>query len=216
MDSKARQWVRTIARDLVFNSLNQITLMDSTRPSLLVRVRNRNDAEAWQEFFDLYSPLLYAYARDRGLDHEDAEDVRASCYETIVKKISEFNYEQQNTGFRAWLRTMVNRRVIDLFRKRKMPIAESSDIGKIEANEATLDELWEKNWRLHHLRFCVSKVGKRVRPDTFEAFRLLTEEGMSVSDVCERMQMNTDQVYKIKSRMLELIRNEMRNFDLDT
>ncbi len=189
--------------------------MDTTRPSLLIRVRNRADTEAWREFFELYSPLMYAYARNRGLGHDDAEEIQASCYETIVRKISKFSHEARNTGFRAWLRTMVNRRVIDLFRAKKLPVAESSALAELQAHEESVDELWEKTWRTHHLMYCVAQVGKRVQPETFEAFRLLTEEGCDTNDVCLRMKMNPDQVYKIKSRMLELIRAEMKNFDLD-
>ncbi len=190
--------------------------MNSTRPSLLVRVRDRSNKTAWQEFFDLYSPLLYSYARDRGLGHEDAEDIRASCYETIVKRISEFEYDKNNTGFRAWLRTMVNRRVIDLARKRKLPFADVSDIDGLEFDGDTLDQIWETNWRLHHLRFCVAQVAKRVQPESFQAFQLLTEKGLSVVQVCEKMGMNPDQVYKIKSRFLALVRDEMKGFDLET
>ncbi len=191
-------------------------MIDSTRPSLLVRIKDRSDTNAWQEFFDLYSPLLYGYAIERGLGHDDAEDIRASCYETIVKKISEFDYEADNSGFRAWLRTMVNRRVIDFFRKKKMQVADSSDLRALPDDNESIDELWDRNWRLHHLRYCVAQVGKRVQPQSFEVFRLLTEQDLSVNEVCLQMEMNADQVYKIKSRFLELIRQEMAIFDLET
>ena len=189
--------------------------MDSTSPSLLIRVKDRNDHQAWQEFFELYSPLLYHYAIERGLGHDDAEDVRASCYETIVKKISEFSYDSENTGFRAWLRTMVNRRVIDFARKRKLPVAESRDLRNLEDSHPSTDVLWDQNWRLHHLRYCVSIVSKKVAATSFEAFRLLTEEEMPVTEVCEHLEMSREQVYKIKSRFLELVRQEMKKFDLD-
>lgn len=187
----------------------------STRPSLLIRVRDHQDAEAWQEFFDLYSPLLYSYARDRKLSHEDAEDIRASCYETIVKRIAKFRHDELNSGFRAWLRTMVERKVIDLYRKRKMLNADSLDIINLQSTEESLDDVWERNWRLHHLRYCVGQVGKRVQPSTLVVFRLLTESGLPASEVCSRMNMTADQVYKIKSRMLDMIRSEMNLYGLE-
>lgn len=189
--------------------------MDSTRPSLLIRVRDKNNSDAWVEFFELYSPMLYSFARERGLGHEDADDIRASCYETIVTRIGEFNYSKENTGFRAWLRTMVTRRVIDLVRKKKVPIAQDRDIQSLVDNHETMDEAWEKNWRLHHLRYCVAQVGKRVQPQSFEAFRLLTEQGVDVKTVCKMLGMSPQQVYKIKSRFLELVREEMKSFDMD-
>lgn len=50
--------------------------MTTTRATLLARLKNRSDAEAWSQFQKLYAPLLYRYARGRGLSREDAEDVR--------------------------------------------------------------------------------------------------------------------------------------------
>ena len=189
--------------------------MEPTRPSLLIRIKDRDDATAWTEFFDLYSPMLYSYARVRGLSHDDAEDIRSSCYETIVQKIRDFEYEKEKGGFRAWLRTMVNHRVIDMFRKRKMPIAQSSDLGQLESDQESVDELFDQYWRIHHLRHCVQLVQKRVKPETFQVFQMLTEEGASVEQICEQMEMNSDQVYKIKSRVLALVRDEMQQFDLE-
>ena len=39
--------------------------MTTTRATLLARLKNRSDAEAWTEFHKLYAPLLYRYARSR-------------------------------------------------------------------------------------------------------------------------------------------------------
>ena len=46
----------------------------TTRPSLLVRIRDARDAEAWREFVRLYSPLVYRFARRKGLQDADAAD----------------------------------------------------------------------------------------------------------------------------------------------
>ena len=45
----------------------------TTRPSLLVRLRDPQDALAWGQFVDLYAPLVYGYARKRGLQDADAQ-----------------------------------------------------------------------------------------------------------------------------------------------
>jgi hypothetical protein len=34
-----------------------------TRASLLLRLRNPHDDDAWREFVDLYAPIAYGYAR---------------------------------------------------------------------------------------------------------------------------------------------------------
>ena len=37
-----------------------------TRPSLLVRLRDRQDRRAWAEFVEIYTPLVYRYCGRRG------------------------------------------------------------------------------------------------------------------------------------------------------
>lgn len=183
--------------------------MNTTRASLLIRVKNPRDTQAWAQFYDLYGPLLYRYARAKGLSHEDAEDVQATCYEQIVRQIRHFDYDKQRGGFKAWLRTLVARRVIDLLRKHREPIADRHDLELVSDPEPAPDELWEQHWKQQHLRYCVELVRQDVSPQTFEAFHLLMQEGWSVPDVCDRLGMNPNQVYKAKARVLELVRERM-------
>lgn len=183
--------------------------MNTTRATLLIRIKNPRDTQAWAEFHDLYAPLLYRYARARGLSHEDAEDVRATCYETIVRQIRQFDYQKEKGGFKAWLRTFVSRRVVDLFRQRRQPLADSQELAELPAREASVDELWEQQWRQQHLCYCVEQVANEVPDSTFQAFQLLVRDRCSVEDVSQRLGLNANQVYKAKARVLDLVRIKM-------
>jgi hypothetical protein len=46
-----------------------------TRPSLLLRIRDADDRDAWEEFTDLYRPVICRVARLKGLLEADAEDL---------------------------------------------------------------------------------------------------------------------------------------------
>ncbi|MCA9127217.1 MAG: sigma-70 family RNA polymerase sigma factor [Planctomycetales bacterium] len=182
----------------------------NTRTSLLIRIKDPRNTQAWAEFHDLYAPLLYRYARARGLSHDDAEDVRSTCYEAIVKQIPHFDYDSQRGGFKAWLQTLVSRRVIDLMRKRQYLTMDSGRLVEVPAVDATADQIWEEHWRKQHLRHCMEQAGLYVSQQSYQAFRLLVEEQCSVSDICERLGMNANQVYKAKAQMLATIRELMQ------
>lgn len=183
--------------------------MDTTRPSLLIRIRDPKDGEAWTKFYELYGPLLYRYARSRGLSHEDAEDVRSTCYEAIVKQIASFEYDKARGGFKAWLRTLVNRRVVDRLRKKAARPIVAEALNNLPSTSPTAEELWEEQWQIQHLRYCTEAARQHVSTQTFEAFQLLAHDGLSVPDVCERLAINANQVYKAKARVLEAIRLQM-------
>lgn len=182
--------------------------MDTTRPSLLIRVKDARDTLAWSEFHELYAPLLYRYARASGLGHEDAEDVRSTCYESIVKQIADFDYDKQKGGFKAWLRTIVRRRVVDLLRKRRERPADTHQLSELPDSDPAVEELWETHWKQQHLRFCVERVREQVPEATYSAFRLLLDE-VPVPQICEQLGLSANQVYKAKARVLQLVRGQM-------
>lgn len=164
---------------------------------------------AWEEFDALYAPLLYRYARARGLNHADADEIKSSCYETLATSIQDFQYAKDKGGFKAWLRRMVRNRVIDLKRKRDYAQLEDDELGQIADTDATPDQAFEEQWKISHLRFCLDRVKNSLPDKTYQAFELLANEN-SVETVCERVGLNRNQVYKAKSQVLRLVREEMR------
>ncbi len=190
--------------------------MDTTRASLLIRIKNARDTDAWTQFHDLYAPLIYRYARGRGLGREDAEDVRSKCYEAIVRQIPTFDYNKAKGGFKAWLRTMVDRRVIDLFRKRREQQADTGDLRGLEDNQPSPDEVWEKQWKHQHIKYCVELLRREVSQQTFEAFFMVVIDERPVAEVCDALGMNRNQIYKAKERMLRRVRKKMVEIGCDS
>ena len=146
--------------------------MNSTRVSLLIRIRDPNDSVSWGEFHELYSPLIYRFARARGLNHDDAEEIRSSCFETVVKSIREFDYSAKKGGFKAWLRRLVLNRVIDFKRKRVVHALDTGELAGVVDSSKSPEEAFEEQWKLTHLRFCLEKVKGMIPEITFRAFEL--------------------------------------------
>ncbi len=44
-----------------------------TNPSLMLRIKDPQNAIAWNELMAIYRPVIYRLARRKGLLHEDAE-----------------------------------------------------------------------------------------------------------------------------------------------
>ena len=144
--------------------------METTRTSLLVRVKNREDSQAWCEFVGLYRPILLRYARARGLNHVDAEDVAQQCLATITEKMASFEYDPSRGRFRAWLRTMVNHRIQNVRARRREQIADSGDFKRPQEREPSPEEAWDQIWQEEHLKYCLEQIRTLVESKTFEAF----------------------------------------------
>ena len=88
-----------------------------TRPSLLLRVRDPHDGQAWETFVAVYSPLIYGHCRKKGLHHEDAEDVTQQVFVSAWRSRDRFDRGRGTLG--GWLVTITRNKVADVLRERQ-------------------------------------------------------------------------------------------------
>jgi RNA polymerase sigma-70 factor (ECF subfamily) len=88
-----------------------------TSATLLRQLASPGNDQAWRAFLDRYQPLLNAWCRRWGLQHNDAEDVSAAVLAKLVQQMHRFVYDPARC-FRAWLRRVVDNEVRSLWRQR--------------------------------------------------------------------------------------------------
>jgi RNA polymerase sigma-70 factor (ECF subfamily) len=64
-----------------------MALTPNTRASLIARLSDAEDAEAWQEFVEIYLPLLYRLARRKGVQHADAEELSQEVLMSVARAV---------------------------------------------------------------------------------------------------------------------------------
>jgi RNA polymerase sigma-70 factor (ECF subfamily) len=185
--------------------------MDPTRSTLLLRVKDRNDTGAWKQFYDLYAPFLYRYARGRGLARDDACEVRDQSMAVVFEHIGRFRYDRGRGTFKAWLRKIADSRIGDMLRRRRVRRIETTALNALAHPAPSVEELWERCWKLHHLCYSLERVRPLVSEASYTAFELLVFEELPVVEVSRRLGINRNQVYKAKSRVLHLVRETLED-----
>src|SRR5207249_4043518 len=99
----------------------KVTLMNTTSASLLMRICQPGDGEAWKRFVRLYSPMLYGWARQMGLQDADAVDLVQEVFTILVQKLPEFRYDAQRR-FRGWLWTVTRNKWREKCRRPALPL----------------------------------------------------------------------------------------------
>lgn len=184
--------------------------MDTTRPSLLLRIRNRDDDAAWGTFDGIYRPLLQRYALACGLSQSDAEDVVQHCMAAIHEKIGAFDYDPEKGRFKAWLRTIVQNRVRNLVRDRKEQGNRDGQIDRLESREQSPEDVFDQLWMQEHLWHCLEQVRKDVEETTYRAFQMYVLEQQPIEEVCRELNMRSNLVYTIKWRLTDKVAERMR------
>jgi len=77
-----------------------------TRNSLVLRLKEPADAEAWFEFCEIYEPLILRIARSRGLQNADANDLAQDVFVRIAKSVRRWKPDPEKGSFRGWISTI--------------------------------------------------------------------------------------------------------------
>jgi len=186
--------------------------MEVTSASLLMRIRNTHDDSAWGEFDGIYRPMIFRICRKCGLYGEEAEDVTQECMLKLSKVLKRFNYDPRKGRFRAFLQTMVQRRVRNALRRRVPAQAKSEDFRRPQTREPLPLERIEELFRREVLQHCLRLVEQEVDSSTIAAFKAYVIEERSAGEVCKSLDMTPNQLYGIKNRMLRKLREHKMTF----
>ncbi len=184
--------------------------MDTTRPSLLLRIRDRSDADAWRTFDAIYRPMLHRFAKSNKLSDADADDITQQCLTVISEKMAEFPYDRSKGKFKSWLRTMVNNRVRNLWRDRRERQAETGAFRNLEQPDPPPDEEFDRIWMQEHLWHCLRELQSEVERPTYLAFQHYVVEQWPIERVCSELSMTPNNVYTIKWRLTEKVAAKMK------
>jgi RNA polymerase sigma-70 factor (ECF subfamily) len=192
----------------------------STRPSLLLRIRDPRDSEAWQTFVDVYGRLVYRHCRNRGLRHEDAENVTQEVFAQVSQSIRGFDYQPDLGRFRDWLGT-VTRNEIHRFRKKDSRAVHGSGgaeeepvLGSTPARGE--DTEWTETFNAHLLAAALARTRPHFEEQTWRAFELAWLEKRPAAQVARELKAPIDRVYVAKSRVLERLQQEVQELAADS
>jgi RNA polymerase sigma factor (sigma-70 family) len=178
--------------------------VSATRSSLLSRIRNLDDRAGWQEFDLIYRPMLAAFARQRGLRQEAAEEIAQQCMTAVVGRINRFKRQK---SFRGWLRKMVANKVCDFLRDRVGNIGDGQFIEAHDDRDQP-SRLWQREWNRAHVQYVVRGLRSELAEHTLRAFEMYVLQDVPVEQISRQLGMTANQIYVAKNRVIERLRRE--------
>jgi len=199
-----------------------MTSMPTTRPSLLLKLCDSQDHEAWVEFVTLYEPVIYRLMRQHGLQDVDARDVMQELFLVVSRNVERWEPEKQRGSFRAWLRRVVRNLVINWLRN---PQRRITALGGSEVN-AMLDLLpaaeqqetleFDRELRRALFHRAGQQVQNEVQAATWQAFWETSVSGLSPRDAAAKLGMTVGTVRVAKCRVLARLRAAVAEMEKTT
>jgi RNA polymerase sigma-70 factor (ECF subfamily) len=182
-----------------------------TRPSLLLQIRDASDREAWNQFVEIYGPLIRDYGRRRGLQDADAADLAQDVLVAIANSADRFNYDPRMGSFRGWLLTITRNKFCTLVQKAKRQGRGHGDarVDQLLRNEPSRNDdeaLWDRQYQWRLVGWASEQVRSGFADNTWQAFVKTVLEQSPPAQVARQLDMSVGAVYIAKSRVLAKVK----------
>lgn len=190
-----------------------------TRPSLVARLANSGDADAWEEFLSLYQPLILRLAARYGLQDSDARDVCQEVHAAVADDVDGFQPDGKPASFRRWLFTIARHRICKfLGKQRRLKLLTGGSDLHQQLNQVP-DVALENDVELEteYRRQLLVQVGRRIRrefkPKTWRVFWKVAILEIPPELVAQELKMKIGAVYASKCRVICRLKEELNRLE---
>lgn len=187
-----------------------------TRASLLLRLQQPEDELAWQEFIEVYQPLIERLAVRYGLQSADAQDVAQDVLTKVAKAVAEWDHDPGRGSFRGWLTRVTRNLTIEQLRARARRPRTNPETGQLEQLHRNADSVFQLEQRRELFAWAARKVRHQFAPATWQAFWLTAVEQQLPSDVAEQLGLSAGAVYIARSRVMARLRELIEKSEFDS
>ena len=185
-----------------------MTPTPTTRASLLFRLRDSQDHEAWVEFVEIYEPVIYRQLRKCSLQDADARELMQEFFIAVSRRIEHWELAKERGSFRGWLRRVTRNLVINWMKhgQRRMMAFGGQESQSLFADIAADDcpESIEFDTELRRSTFqrASESVRQEQSPKAWQAFWSTAIDGKTPAIVARELGMSVGAVRVAKCRVL--------------
>ena len=167
-------------------------MAETIATSLLDRVRLQ-DEEAWRRLMQLFTPLVYKWARQAGLSEHDAADLVQEVFVGVMSSVAQFRRDHDGATFRGWLRRITQFKIIDFQRNRLgRPVAEGGTDAnlRLQQQAGPLPEDEEASASEALVRRGLELIRGEFEPRSWQAFQAVALDDRPPGDVATELNMS--------------------------
>ena len=188
----------------------------NTRQTLIAKIREKHNDQAWEEFSCFYKAYIYSIIIRMGVMDSDRDDLVQKILFEIWKSMTSFKYEAGTGRFRNWvfgvarLQALMHFRTNKRYQKKLTKIQEMADTG--ETYESEMDAAAEDEWQTHIFHIAWDRI-KDDLPESYRECFMLFGQGLDVHEVCARLDIKKNSAHVYRQRVLKRLNREIRFLD---
>ena len=195
-----------------------MTNYPETRASLILQVKDAANHLAWEEFVELYRPVIHRTALRKGMQDADAHDLTQQVLMAVASAVGRWEKSGSNVRFRHWLRRITRNAIINALTRRPRDQA----IGMLTVDEIIREApkrncetgaLIQLEYRRELFLRAAEIVRDNVAPETWQAFELTTINGFTNTEAAERLGKSIGTIYAARSRVMKRLRSAVAEIE---
>lgn len=188
-----------------------------TSHSLLVRLRDPADADAWYQFAAVYRPVILRMALARGLQHTDAEDLAQKVLVSVANSIERWE-PSGRARFRTWLKRVIDNAVLNALTRTRPDTASAGDqvhelLSRLPDHRGPDSELLRMEYRREVLQWAARRIRCEFTETTWQAFWLTAVQSRPAEEVGRLLGRTRGGVYAARSRVMRRLMQEIAEFE---
>ncbi len=183
----------------------------NTRITLLQKLKDRRDDEAWNDFYSYYAPYIKSLIRRFLSREEDVEDCSQIILVSIWQSLPTFNYDPGKGRFRSWLITISRNKVNSYLHKTIRENEKRSsfiDNESIEIPENQFDVVALEEWQNYISGLAWKNIASQFNEPSLDIFKRALS-GTSNKDIAQQLNMNANTVAVYKKRVRIAMKQEI-------
>ena len=192
-----------------------MTTAPQTRNSLILRLRDREDADSWREFVGIYEPVIYRVALHRGLQHADAMELVQRVLLAVARAVDRFQPDSGKARFRTWLYRITHNEFCKEYKAqcRHAASGDSAIHALLDQQSAPESDDFFTEYRRAIFRWAADRVRPKVKSSTWQAFWVTSVEGGTAEQAAEKTGLSVGAVYVARSRVMARLRKEAARYE---
>jgi RNA polymerase sigma factor (sigma-70 family) len=180
------------------------------RTSLLMRLRDPQDAPAWSDFVGLYAPMIYRLARRQGLQDADAAELTFDVLLAVPPVVDKLHTDPGPGHFRGWMFGLVDGRLNDMLHKRNITPSGGSkwwtDEEQVGPAEPSASDIWKEEHQRQQVVLAAEKAKAIFTGPAWQAFDQTAVHGRDQAEVAKELGISFGAVYAARCRVQAKIR----------
>ncbi len=183
-----------------------------TRDSLIVGVRDPSNQLAWDQFEQLYRPVIFRIARAKGLQHADAHDLVQQVLVSVAAAIDRYEKRNDDARFRNWLSRITRNAILKALTRAPRDRAAGGSaimnvLSAVPAIDPATNALIDLEYRRELFRRAAEHVRTDVQEPTWLAFELTELQHVPIDKAAKVLGISTGSVYAARSRVMRRMRD---------